>query len=124
MDMITLAMAKAYTDEKVANSGGSSGGSGYTLPVVEIITDADDEIYGEDFVCIIPEELHPVLEEAVAKPLPIVISFTNEYDGEKYGFVLPCVGGKFKGIFDYKKGSYWIVERIGSRWELYLSFVM
>ena len=36
MDMITLAMAKKYTDEKVASGGGSSSGGG--LPVVELTT--------------------------------------------------------------------------------------
>lgn len=36
MDMITLAMAKSYTDEKVTSGGGSGGG--VCLPVVELET--------------------------------------------------------------------------------------
>ena len=46
MDIITLAAAKAYTDKKCAESGGSGGGSGYTLPVVELTTKPLPQEYG------------------------------------------------------------------------------
>lgn len=74
MDMITLAMAKAYTDEKVGEGGG---GSGSGLPVIEFTTEIKTG-------ATLTEEESAALYAAVEAKSPVVIKaltkVNNDYD--------------------------------------------
>ena len=82
MDMITLAMAKAYTDEKVGEGGGSGGG----LPTVDFTTTIFKHADYEDTPLTAEESAK--LTEATEGGKPCFIRFTFE-NGVNY--VLLCL---------------------------------
>lgn len=77
MDMITLAMAKAYTDEKVGEGDGGSGGG---LPVIEFTTEIKTG-------ATLTEEESAALYAAVETKSPVVIkaiTLVDNYYDERY----------------------------------------
>lgn len=75
MDITTLAAANAYTDKKVAEGGGASGGGG--LPVVELSTPISmDFAGGSDAVTELNEADASTIETEAAKGLPLIVRFS------------------------------------------------
>lgn len=75
MDMITLALAKKYTDERVGNGGSSGGGSAESKIILDMPIDSSTVFSGMDIP--LDAEMGAVIKNAAENQIPVCLRFSK-----------------------------------------------